>query len=117
MKNKLLEALCKAKTVAVSGHVRSDGDCVGSCMALYHYIKDNYADTKAVVFLEPVADSYKVLDGTENIVSDSESDEIFDLFVVLDCGDESVSVHLQNILTCKKDALHRSSYKQYRLCG
>ena len=87
MKNKLLEALCKAKTVAVSGHVRSDGDCVGSCMALYHYIKDNYADTKAVVFLEPVVDSYKVLDGTENIVSDSESDEIFDLFVVLDCGD------------------------------
>ena len=57
MKNKLLEALCKAKTVAVSGHVRSDGDCVGSCMALYHYIKDNYADTKAVVFLEP--DVYK----------------------------------------------------------
>lgn len=87
MKNKLLESLCKAKTVAISGHVRSDGDCVGSCMALYHYIKDNYADTKAVVFLEPVADSYKVLDGIENIISGSESDEIFDLFVVLDCGD------------------------------
>ena len=26
-----------AATVAIAGHVRPDGDCVGSCRALYHY--------------------------------------------------------------------------------
>lgn len=87
MKNKLLELLSGAETVAVSGHVRPDGDCVGSCMALCHYIKDNYADMRVVVFLEPVADSYKVIGGIEDIVSDSEKQESFDAFVALDCGD------------------------------
>lgn len=26
-------------TVAIAGHVRPDGDCVGSCLAVYNYIK------------------------------------------------------------------------------
>ena len=28
-----------AQSVAVSGHVRPDGDCVGSCMGMYLYLK------------------------------------------------------------------------------
>ena len=31
-----------AQSVAVSGHVRPDGDCVGSTLAVYNYIKDYY---------------------------------------------------------------------------
>ncbi len=34
--NKILEP---AKTIAIGGHVRPDGDCVGSCMAMYQYIQ------------------------------------------------------------------------------
>ena len=30
-------------TVAISGHIRPDGDCVGSCLAVYNYICDNYS--------------------------------------------------------------------------
>ncbi len=26
-------------TVAIGGHIRPDGDCVGSCLATYNYIK------------------------------------------------------------------------------
>ena len=26
------------KYVAILGHIRPDGDCVGSCMGLYNYI-------------------------------------------------------------------------------
>ena len=37
--NKILEP---AKTIAIGGHVRPDGDCVGSCMAMYQYIQNNY---------------------------------------------------------------------------
>ena len=31
--------LKEAKTIAIGGHVRPDGDCVCSVMALYHYLK------------------------------------------------------------------------------
>lgn len=37
-----------AQSVAVSGHVRPDGDCVGSTLAVYNYIKDYYPDIKAM---------------------------------------------------------------------
>ena len=34
--------LGEAFRIAIGGHVRPDGDCVGSCMGLYQYIKENY---------------------------------------------------------------------------
>ena len=34
------EILDGVKTMGIGGHVRPDGDCVGSCMALYLYIKN-----------------------------------------------------------------------------
>ena len=37
MTNKLLDALAQAETVAITGHVNPDGDCVGSCMGMYLY--------------------------------------------------------------------------------
>ena len=43
-----------AKTIAVSGHVRPDGDCVGSCMAIAGYIRDNYKDKSVDVYLESI---------------------------------------------------------------
>ena len=49
MLNKILK---DAVTVAIGGHIRPDGDCVGSCMGLYQYIKDNYKDKRADVYLE-----------------------------------------------------------------
>ncbi len=38
MKN-IAEVLEGVKTVGIGGHIRPDGDCVGSCMALYLYIR------------------------------------------------------------------------------
>ena len=37
--SKLLSAIEKAETIAIGGHVRPDGDCIGSCMGLFRYIK------------------------------------------------------------------------------
>ena len=39
-----------AQSVAVSGHVRPDGDCVGSTLAVYNYIKDYYPDINARLY-------------------------------------------------------------------
>ena len=41
-------------TVAISGHIRPDGDCVGSCLAVYNYICDNYPTIMADLYLEPI---------------------------------------------------------------
>ena len=38
MKN-IAEILEGVKTMGIGGHIRPDGDCVGSCMALYLYEK------------------------------------------------------------------------------
>ena len=36
---KIDEIIGDSKPVGIAGHVRPDGDCVGSCMALYNYLK------------------------------------------------------------------------------
>ena len=36
--------LAGVSTVAIAGHIKPDGDCNGSTLALYNYIKNNYSD-------------------------------------------------------------------------
>ncbi len=55
------ELLKESKTVAIFGHVRPDGDCVGSTLGLYNYICDNYPTIKVQLFLERFPESYKIL--------------------------------------------------------
>lgn len=57
--------LSDVKTVAIFGHVRPDGDCVGSTLALYNYITDNYPNIKTRVYLEKFPESYKLLNGAD----------------------------------------------------
>jgi len=51
---KIEEWLSGVKTIGISGHIRPDGDCVGSCMGLYLYLKKNYPEIHATVFLEEI---------------------------------------------------------------
>ena len=45
-------------TVAIAGHVRPDGDCVGSCMGMYLYLKENYPQIQTDVYLEEVPEVF-----------------------------------------------------------
>lgn len=83
--NGLMEAIQKANTIAIGGHVRPDGDCVGSCMGLYGYIKDNFQEKKVCVYLEEFSDAFSYLKIEDAF---SEKEETYDLFISLDCGDE-----------------------------
>ncbi len=41
------------KTVAISGHIRPDGDCIGSCLGV-ELSPDNYPEIQADVYLEQI---------------------------------------------------------------
>ncbi len=87
----LEKLLADAKSVAVSAHVRPDGDAVGSALGLYNYIKLLHPDKETVVFLEKPEIVFSYLKGFEEIVSEERASEYegreFDLFIALDLGD------------------------------
>lgn len=87
MKIKLPEIIKEAKTVAIAGHIRPDGDCVGSCVGLYLYIKKEFPDIKADVYLEDIPESFCILQGTDEIRHSCSEDKVYDLFLALDSGD------------------------------
>lgn len=84
---KIEEMIKGCKTICISGHVKPDGDCIGSCLALYDYIVSNYSDVMADVRLMPFLDKYRVLRNADQILTDSSEEKEYDLFIVLDSGD------------------------------
>lgn len=77
----------EAAEVAIAGHIRPDGDCVGSCLATYNYIKTYYPQIKVDLYLEPIPNIFKFLSRSEEIISDCSADKSYDLFISQDCGD------------------------------
>ena len=58
---KILEELKDAKTIGIVGHVRPDGDCIGSCMALSLYLKNNLSKDRTIdVYLEPIPTKFGI---------------------------------------------------------
>ena len=87
--NLLDSCLKHAASAAISGHVRPDGDCAGSCLAVYNYIRDNYPWISVDLYLEPVPEKFLFLKNADRIRTDPEAagDAVYDLFIALDCGD------------------------------
>lgn len=79
--------LTDAKTVAIAGHTSPDGDCVGSCLALYNYILRNYPDREVDVYLEKIPDAYRVIQNTDCVKNDCSQDVTYDVFFALDASD------------------------------
>ena len=85
-KNKRLNcALKQAKTVAIGGHIRPDGDCFGSCMGLYQYVKNRYPDIAVDVYLEEVPECFYMFPVANEILHEVKP-EVYDLFISLDCA-------------------------------
>ena len=84
---KLDEIIKDKKLIGIAGHVRPDGDCAGSTLAVYNYIKDNYPDKDVRLYLEPIPNIFKFMKRADQIRSDYVDDDVFDLFIALDCGD------------------------------
>lgn len=75
-----------AGSIGISGHVRPDGDCVGSCLACYLYLKKKYPDKRIELFLEKPAEIFACISGFGEINSEFPKREAFDVFFALDCA-------------------------------
>lgn len=75
------------KTVCILGHVRPDGDCIGSCLAAYNYLAEQYPQIDAAVYLEKPSPKFDYLNNIDVIVSDYSEDKEYDLCLCLDSSD------------------------------
>lgn len=81
------EICMDAERIGISGHIRPDGDCVGSCLGLYLYLKKLFPKKEVKVFLEQPADIFSCLKGFDNIeILGKETPvlEPFDVYFALD---------------------------------
>ncbi|MCR4841843.1 MAG: bifunctional oligoribonuclease/PAP phosphatase NrnA [Eubacterium sp.] len=73
--------------VGISGHVRPDGDCIGSVLGCYNYIAQNYPEIDVHVYLDNIVECFEFLPASEKIEKHREYKAPFDLFISLDCAD------------------------------
>ncbi len=85
---RIISEVREAKKIAIGGHVRPDGDCVCSVMALYRYLQKELPEAKIDVYLEQPSEVFDCIWGIEDICSDFETEEVYDVFLALDCNDE-----------------------------
>ena len=84
----LAKELEGVRSVAIAGHIRPDGDAIGSCLGLYHYLKKNYPEIEAAVYLEKIPRAYHIIPGVDEVRHEIPQEIDCDLFFCLDCADE-----------------------------
>lgn len=82
----ILQECASAETIGISGHIRPDGDCVGSCLALYQYLRKCLPGACVKVYLEQPADIFSAIKGFDEIDTNCNEDIVFDVFFCLDCA-------------------------------
>ena len=81
----LSDILKDVKSVGITGHIRPDGDCTGSVLALYNYIVENMPETVVDLYLEQPGSEFYYLKNIDKIKNTPE-DKKYDVFFVLDCS-------------------------------
>lgn len=72
-----LISLCKdANRIGISGHIKPDGDCLGSTLGLWQFLSNVYPEKKIHVFLEKPGDEYLFIKGADKIVDITDIDDV-----------------------------------------
>jgi phosphoesterase RecJ-like protein len=86
MSNDFIREIEANDSIAILGHIRPDGDCVGSTVGLYNYIISNYDYKKVQIYLEEFSKDFMFLNGADRIKHEPDN-ETYDLCIVVDCSD------------------------------
>lgn len=87
----LEEAVARADSIAIAGHIRPDGDCVGACLGLYNYLQENFNSSfekEITVYMRDIPEAFLFLKNSGEPVWEFEEEKQYDLFIVLDCSSE-----------------------------
>ena len=96
----ILDLVKDAETIAIAGHVNPDGDCTGSTLAMYNYLK--HTGKTIDVYLEPIGREFRDLPGADIIKNEAE-DKVYDVFFMMDLGDiDRIGVVSKLFETAKK---------------
>jgi bifunctional oligoribonuclease and PAP phosphatase NrnA len=81
---RILDTIRDAKTICIVGHIRPDGDCIGSQLGLLHALR---AEGKKVVCWneDSVPEKYRFLDPDRDYEKPKQG-EAFDLVIATDCA-------------------------------
>lgn len=82
----IIEEIGQSKVIGITGHIRPDGDCIGSTLGLYNYLKLNCPELEVNVYLEKPGVEFNYLTGISDIKNEPDLDKEFDVFIVLDCS-------------------------------
>lgn len=84
--NDFLREIENANSIVLLGHIRPDGDCVGSCLGVYNYCMDNYPDKTVDIYLDAFKSEFLFLRGADCILHEKK-DKQYDLCISIDSGD------------------------------
>ena len=90
----LLQECKGAGRIGISGHIRPDGDCIGSCMGLYLYLRKELPQAQIRVFLEKPAEIYGCISRIEDVDSSFGEQKKFDVFFALDTAADRLGAAL-----------------------
>ena len=85
----LKEVMQGAESVAILGHIRPDGDCIGSCLALYNYIETYFPEIQVKVYLQDFMPEFLMLKNADKIEHDYSEDKVYDICFSLDSADKA----------------------------
>ncbi len=101
--NNISEILPGVRTAAIGGHVRPDGDCIGSTLGLYLYMRRNYPEIETDIYLENPKTEFCFLKGFDKILTKTEGPREYDLFITCDVSSRNrIAVAGEYFDTAKK---------------
>ena len=82
----LMKECNDAKRIGITGHIRPDGDCVGSCLALSLYLHKVCPKAEITVYLEKPLDTFQMIKDFNLINNKYEEVNAHDVFFILDAN-------------------------------
>jgi len=102
--NWIFEQAAAANTIAIAGHVRPDGDCIGSSLALMFYLRKKYPQKTVDLYLEKPSSIFSCLPGFEEIVREH-TKKTYDLFFAMDSSSEDRLEYVADLFMDAKNTI------------
>lgn len=88
LKERFWQEITAANSIMIAGHIRPDGDCAGSCMALYQYFSKEFPEKETDVYFESIPERFEFLGKIQERKAECGDGKKYDLFIAVDSSDK-----------------------------